>query len=243
MGVNSLPKTVYQTASRLRFEPGPAFCAWVQHANHSATEPPIMTGHVVSEKMQTHRHTYIHITILRTAQSVRCSCSCERVVGWYCRRHRSRTREWVSELDDHDEVRYQQPNDLTPEHRNSRFSCFYVLCRPTVCVVVFYQWRFIDLFSCIAASQFNKLTYLLKNVGACSQKRRQAFRKVAQRHVYYVVGLFRDWLQRLWTVTGNVSKQQGFNLLVIFIVYCFFLFGFKHDFNQLCIYDKVHYIL
>ena len=25
--------------SRLRFEPGP-FCAWVQHANHSATEPP-----------------------------------------------------------------------------------------------------------------------------------------------------------------------------------------------------------
>ena len=29
----------YPIASRLRFEPGP-FCAWVQHANHSATEPP-----------------------------------------------------------------------------------------------------------------------------------------------------------------------------------------------------------
>jgi len=29
----------YPTASRLRFEPGP-YCAWVQHANHSATEPP-----------------------------------------------------------------------------------------------------------------------------------------------------------------------------------------------------------
>ena len=29
----------YLTASRLRVEPGP-FCAWVQHANHSATEPP-----------------------------------------------------------------------------------------------------------------------------------------------------------------------------------------------------------
>ena len=29
----------YPTVSRLRFEPGP-FCAWVQHANHSATEPP-----------------------------------------------------------------------------------------------------------------------------------------------------------------------------------------------------------
>ena len=28
----------YPTASRMRFEPGP-FCAWVQHANHSATEP------------------------------------------------------------------------------------------------------------------------------------------------------------------------------------------------------------
>jgi len=35
MGVNSLPKTV----TRLRFEPRP-FCARVQHANHSATEPP-----------------------------------------------------------------------------------------------------------------------------------------------------------------------------------------------------------
>ena len=33
----SLP-TLPKTASRLRFEP---FCAWVQHANHSATEPPI----------------------------------------------------------------------------------------------------------------------------------------------------------------------------------------------------------
>ena len=30
---------LYPTASRLRFEPRP-FCAWVQHANHSATEPP-----------------------------------------------------------------------------------------------------------------------------------------------------------------------------------------------------------
>ena len=34
----------YPTASRLRFEPGP-FCAWVQHANHSATEPPILRWH------------------------------------------------------------------------------------------------------------------------------------------------------------------------------------------------------
>jgi len=38
MGVNSMPET-YLTALRLQFEPGP-FCAKVQHANHSATEPP-----------------------------------------------------------------------------------------------------------------------------------------------------------------------------------------------------------
>ena len=30
----------YPTASRLRFEPEP-FCALVQHANHSAAEPPV----------------------------------------------------------------------------------------------------------------------------------------------------------------------------------------------------------
>ena len=37
----------YRTASRLRFEPG-TFCAWVQHANHSATEPPCL---VLSKNM------------------------------------------------------------------------------------------------------------------------------------------------------------------------------------------------
>jgi len=37
--VNSLPKTVYLTASRLGFEPRP-FCVCIEHANHSATEPP-----------------------------------------------------------------------------------------------------------------------------------------------------------------------------------------------------------
>ena len=31
----------YPTASQLRFEPRP-FCAWAQHANHSATEPPTL---------------------------------------------------------------------------------------------------------------------------------------------------------------------------------------------------------
>jgi len=55
------------------------------------------------------------------------------------------------------------------------FLCFYVLCRPTDCAAVFYEchcipgwftdWlHCIDLFSCtcIAASLFNKLTYLFK---------------------------------------------------------------------------------
>ena len=39
------------------------------------------------------------------------------------------------------------------------FSYFYVLL--TVCVVVLFSVTFRDLFSCIAASLFNKLTYLL----------------------------------------------------------------------------------
>jgi len=33
--------TVCLRLLRLRFKPGP-FCAWVQHANHSATEPPVL---------------------------------------------------------------------------------------------------------------------------------------------------------------------------------------------------------
>jgi len=48
----------------------------------------------------------------------------------------------------------------------SCLSCFYVffmfLCfTNSLCGCVFFQWHFIDLFSCIAASLFNKLTYLL----------------------------------------------------------------------------------
>ena len=40
-GCEQFASDCYPTASRLRFEPGP-FCAWVQHANHSATEPPFV---------------------------------------------------------------------------------------------------------------------------------------------------------------------------------------------------------
>ena len=38
-GCEQFAQDCYPTASRLWFEPGP-ICAWVQHANHSATEPP-----------------------------------------------------------------------------------------------------------------------------------------------------------------------------------------------------------
>ena len=38
-GCEQFAQDCYPTALWLRFEPGP-FCAWVQHANHSATEPP-----------------------------------------------------------------------------------------------------------------------------------------------------------------------------------------------------------
>ena len=46
MGVNSLPNTV--TASRLRFEPRPS-CAWVEHANHSATD--LLMGEIIRGEM------------------------------------------------------------------------------------------------------------------------------------------------------------------------------------------------
>jgi len=42
-GCEQFAQNCYPTASRLRFEPG-SFCAWVQHANHSATEPPSSRG-------------------------------------------------------------------------------------------------------------------------------------------------------------------------------------------------------
>jgi len=48
MDVNNLPKT-YPTPSRLRFEPRP-YSTWVQHGNHSATEPPLFdTKHTQTE--------------------------------------------------------------------------------------------------------------------------------------------------------------------------------------------------
>ena len=55
-------------------------------------------------------------------------------------------------------------------HDFTLFSCFYVLCRPidvrlcfTSDTVLFIHWLYcIDLFSCIAASVFNKLTYFFR---------------------------------------------------------------------------------
>ena len=51
MGVNSLPNT----ASQLWFEPWP-FCAWVQHASHSATEPHL-TKLTTKKRYQATRHS------------------------------------------------------------------------------------------------------------------------------------------------------------------------------------------
>jgi len=46
----------YPTASRLRLEPGP-FCAWVEHANHSATEPPLYYADFLMLKTWTRKQT------------------------------------------------------------------------------------------------------------------------------------------------------------------------------------------
>ena len=67
MGVNSLPKTVYPTASRLGFEPRP-FCVCIEHANHSATEPPsviinkrkLVSLSVCAEKKRAKLPSYSH---------------------------------------------------------------------------------------------------------------------------------------------------------------------------------------
>jgi len=40
MGVNSLPKTVTRQRRSCDLNPCKPFCAWVEHANHSAIEPP-----------------------------------------------------------------------------------------------------------------------------------------------------------------------------------------------------------
>ena len=45
------------TTSRLQFEPGP-FCAWVQHANHSATEPPRADYQIINVAQDLDRSSY-----------------------------------------------------------------------------------------------------------------------------------------------------------------------------------------
>jgi len=49
-GCEQFAQDCYPTALRLRFEPRP-FCAWVQHANHSATKPPyFLCKHYINHK-------------------------------------------------------------------------------------------------------------------------------------------------------------------------------------------------
>ena len=45
-GCEQFAQDCYPTALRLRFEPRP-FCAWVQHANHSATKPPYFYANII----------------------------------------------------------------------------------------------------------------------------------------------------------------------------------------------------
>ena len=54
-GCEQSAQDCYRTASRLRFEPG-TFCAWVQHANHSPTEPPmwLIWNHFYTPSLPTH---------------------------------------------------------------------------------------------------------------------------------------------------------------------------------------------
>ena len=59
----------HPTAAWLRFEPGP-FCAWVQHANHSATEPPS-----TNTKKVKFSHTRTNTTTDNTAQSSSMPCN------------------------------------------------------------------------------------------------------------------------------------------------------------------------
>ena len=80
------------------------------------------------------------------------------------------------------------------------FSCFYVLL--TVCVVVFYQWHFIDLFSCKAASLFNKITYLLTIIAQKIMWNLSAFSKI-DRDV-------REWAI-LWAIVLSDQSSQSVN--------------------------------
>jgi len=50
MGVNSLLKTV--TRQRRDCDLNRAFCAWVQHANHSATESPLYVTNTIYKALR-----------------------------------------------------------------------------------------------------------------------------------------------------------------------------------------------
>ena len=66
--------TVCPTASRLRFEPGP-FCAWVQHTNHLATEPPITQIVLVKEAVTVNcRSGWLSVTSDAVNSTVVCLC-------------------------------------------------------------------------------------------------------------------------------------------------------------------------
>jgi len=70
---------------------------------------------------------------------------------------------------------YILANEIKLKNKHFVYMCVYMnllyvffMFFLTVCVVAFFQWHFIDLFSCIAASLFSKLTYLLTYLVCCS---------------------------------------------------------------------------
>ena len=69
-GYEQFAQDCYPTASRLRFEPGP-YCARVQHANHSATEPPLLREFVALTDCR-YVGGYIQkwVLVVRTRQSI-----------------------------------------------------------------------------------------------------------------------------------------------------------------------------
>ena len=74
----------YPTASQLRFEPGP-FCTWVQHANHSATEPPMQQYTIIINPMAFYRCGPLDIKLTFKWPSCAVGCWSGYLFGARCR--------------------------------------------------------------------------------------------------------------------------------------------------------------
>jgi len=93
MGVNSLPKTVTRQRRDCDLNPAP-FCAWVQHANQSATEPShlwwrnqnaaVNAAALSAERHQSGGTGYVHsFLIANSAVAIWNSAGSSRLLPWY----------------------------------------------------------------------------------------------------------------------------------------------------------------